>query len=109
MKKFFALSLSCGALALSACAEVPKCSDSMDLDCNVGAYSEERTFRDSAGSKSNINPAAGEPAAPMTEPVPAEAPAAEPVTEVIPEPVPAPVDAQVMQKADETPALKSAK
>lgn len=107
MKKFMALTLSCGTLALSACSDIPKCSDSMDLDCNVGAYSEERTFRDSAGSTSNINPAAGEPAAPMTEPVPAEAPAAEPVTEVAP--APAPVDTQVMRKADETPAMKSAK
>lgn len=105
MNKFFALSLTCGALALSACADVPKCSDSMDLDCNVGAYSEERTYRDASGTTSNINPAAGQPA-----PAPVETPK-EPVFEpaVSPTPAPAPVDTQVMQKADQVPAIKSAK
>lgn len=103
MKKFMAVTLSCMTVALSACSDIPKCSDSMDLDCNTGAYSEERTFRDNAGSTNNINPAPvatkepvfEQPAPPMTEPVPA--------------PAPEPVDTQVMRKADETPAMKSAK
>lgn len=103
MKKLFALSLSCGALALSACSEIPKCSDSMDLDCNVGAYSEERTFRDDAGSTSNINPA------PVAAKEPVFEQPAQPMTEPVPAPAPEPVDTQVMRKADETPAAKSLK
>lgn len=108
MKKFVALSFAFGALALSACTDVPPCPSS-DLDCNVGAYSEERTFRDATGATSNINPAAGEPApAPVATPKePVFEPVVEPVAE--PAPAPAPVDTQVMQKADQTPSIKSVK
>lgn len=100
MKKLLALSLSCGALALSACTSIPECSDSMDLDCNIGAYSEERTWRADKPAATNINkppaePVFVQPAPPMTEPVPA--------------PAPEPVDTQVMRRVDQTPAIKSLK
>ncbi len=103
MKKFIAFTMTCGAIALSACADVPPCASS-NLDCNTGAYSEERTYRDNTGTTSNINHAPAKPA-----PAPAPVQVSEPVTEVKPAPAPEPVDTQIMQKADQTPAIKSAK
>jgi hypothetical protein len=112
-----ALAIVTATLTLGACAESPKCT-SVDLYCGHGAYTEERTYSDNKSTTvSNIKSAAGEASPVFAEPTPTPTPA-EPITEIkqepapVPAPVavePAPADTQVMQKADQTPAMKSMK
>ena len=105
-QQLMAIALPMGTAALGACTDIPKCS-SAELDCNVGAYSEERTYREVKTTTNNIN----KKPEPVFEaaPAPVEEPA--PVTEMPVEaaPAPAPADTQVMEKADEKPVAKGMK
>ena len=99
------LAIAASTLSLGACTDIPPCSSSMSLDCNVGAYSEERTYRDATDKTTNFNkkPAAVMEAAPAPEPAPM------PAVETTTEPIPEPMDTQIMEKADEKPLAKGLK
>jgi hypothetical protein len=98
-----ALAVIAATLTLNACTEIPQCSSTDDLDCNYGAYSEERTYDGNRGTTNNFNkkPEPVIEAAPAPEPMPA--------VETTTEPIPEPIDTQVMQKADDKPMAKGLK
>lgn len=107
MKKYIlpSLGVMAATLALGACTDIPPCSSS-DLDCNVGAYSEERTFRDATDKTTNFNKTP-EPVV-QAAPPPAQVTTVETTTEPVPAPI-EPMDTQVMEKADEKPIAKGMK
>lgn len=97
MKKILTLSaLAATAISLTACAGPDKCID--DLDCGVGAYSEERTVlpmsMDTYKHSTPVDESPmAEPSYEAAAPAPAPAPAPEPVMEEINEPVQGTADA----------------
>lgn len=82
MRKILTLgALAATALSLAACAGPDKCID--DLDCGIGAYSEERTVAASNGEAFKHSSPVDESAIPEPSPEPEPAPAPAPVNESV--------------------------